>query len=34
VDAGTEVLQFSRTQELAETERAVSEWMSKQEAAS
>jgi mannose-6-phosphate isomerase-like protein (cupin superfamily) len=28
VDAGTELLQFSPTEELATTERAVAEWMS------
>jgi Cupin domain len=31
VDAGTELLQFSPTEQLAETERAVMEWMSKQQ---
>jgi hypothetical protein len=31
VDAGTEVLQISPTKDLAETERAVAEWMSKQQ---
>jgi len=31
VDAGTELLQLSATKELAETERAFAEWMSKQE---
>jgi hypothetical protein len=30
VDAGTELLQISPTKELAETERAVMEWMSRQ----
>ena len=30
VEAGTELLQFSPTQELAETERAVQEWMARQ----
>jgi hypothetical protein len=33
VDAGTELLQFSPTAELAETERAIMEWMTRQEAA-
>ena len=30
VDAGTELLQFSPTDKLAETEKAVEEWMSRQ----
>jgi hypothetical protein len=30
VDAGTELLQISPTKELAETERAIEEWMSQQ----
>ena len=30
VDAGTELLQFSPTEALAETERAMQEWMAKQ----
>ncbi len=30
VDAGTELLQFSPTEKLAETERAIQEWMSAQ----
>jgi mannose-6-phosphate isomerase-like protein (cupin superfamily) len=30
VEAGTELLQFSPTQELAETERAIQEWMARQ----
>jgi hypothetical protein len=30
VEAGTELLQFSPTEALAETERAVQEWMAKQ----
>jgi hypothetical protein len=34
VDAGTELLQFSPTEELATTERAVAEWMNAQEGAS
>ena len=34
VDAGTELLQFSPTEELAATERAVAEWMSAQQGAS
>ena len=34
VDAGTELLQFSPTKELAELERATAEWMSKQTTAS
>jgi len=33
VDAGTEVLQFSPSEELAVLERAVSEWMSAQQGA-
>lgn len=33
VDAGTELLQFSPTEQLAETERAIAEWMSKQQGA-
>jgi hypothetical protein len=32
VDAGTELLQFSPTAELAETEKAFAEWMSRQQA--
>jgi len=32
-DAGTELLQFSPTAQLAETERAVTEWMSRQQGA-
>jgi hypothetical protein len=31
VDAGTELLQFSPTEELARTERAIEEWMSRQQ---
>ncbi|WP_369185552.1 hypothetical protein [Streptomyces sp. Y1] len=31
VDAGTELLQFSPTEQLAETERAVAEWMRRQQ---
>ncbi|MEU6541671.1 hypothetical protein ABZ862_38410, partial [Streptomyces sp. NPDC047000] len=31
VDSGTELLQFSPTEELARTERAVEEWMSRQQ---
>lgn len=34
VDAGTELLQFSPTAELAETEKAIMEWMSRQGAPS
>jgi Cupin domain len=30
VDAGTELLQFSPTDELAQTEQAIAEWMSRQ----
>ena len=30
VEAGTELLQFSPTKELAETERAIQEWMARQ----
>jgi mannose-6-phosphate isomerase-like protein (cupin superfamily) len=30
VEAGTELLQFSPSQELAETERAIQEWMARQ----
>ena len=30
VEAGTELLQFSPTEALAETERAIQEWMAKQ----
>jgi hypothetical protein len=33
VDAGTELLQFSPTKELAETERAIKEWMASQQGA-
>src|SRR5437764_14844745 len=33
VDAGTEVLQFSRTEERAVLERAIAEWMSAQQGA-
>jgi hypothetical protein len=33
VDAGTEILQFSPTEELAALERAIAEWMSAQQAA-
>ena len=32
VDAGTELLQFSPTEQLAETERALAEWMSTHQA--
>lgn len=31
VDAGTELLQFSPTDQLAKTEQAIAEWMSKQQ---
>jgi hypothetical protein len=31
VDAGTELLQFSPTDKLAETERAIADWMSRQQ---
>lgn len=31
VDAGTELLQFIPTEELARTERAIEEWMSRQQ---
>jgi hypothetical protein len=34
VDAGTELLQFSPTEELATTEQAVAEWMNAQQGAS
>jgi hypothetical protein len=34
VDAGTELLQFSPTSELAVTEQAIAEWMGRHEAAS
>jgi hypothetical protein len=34
VDAGTELLQFSPTEELAATEQAVAEWMNAQQGAS
>ena len=34
VDAGTELLQFSPTNELAVTERAIAEWMGRHEVAS
>jgi hypothetical protein len=34
VEAGTELLQFSPTAELAATERAVADWMSAQQEAS
>jgi len=33
VDAGTEILQFSPTEELATLERAIAEWMSAQQGA-
>ncbi|MFF9284904.1 cupin domain-containing protein [Streptomyces griseosporeus] len=33
VDAGTELLQFSPTDELARTEQAIAEWMSRQQGA-
>ena len=33
VDAGTELLQFSPTEELAVLERAIAEWMSAQQGA-
>jgi len=33
VDAGTELLQFSPTEKLEETERALAEWMSRQQGA-
>lgn len=33
VDAGTELLQFSPTGDLAQTERALADWMSKQQPA-
>jgi mannose-6-phosphate isomerase-like protein (cupin superfamily) len=31
VDAGTELVQYSPTEELAKTERAIEEWMSRQQ---
>lgn len=31
VDAGTELLQFSPTEELAETEKAIQDWMAQQQ---